>query len=96
MGWLGLTRFDISDETSALCFGHPVPLAGGDFSFPEIALFKRGTEMGVAKFSAVFYDAKAGTLIATAAPPPSASFQRDTVLLFFIAWSEDNLGRPEE
>ncbi|WP_374652762.1 DUF6655 family protein [Dongia sp.] len=77
-------------------FDLPVPLAGGAFSFPEIALFKRGTELGVAKFSAASYDARQGTLIATAAPPASASYQTETVLLFFISWSEDNLDRPEE
>lgn len=77
-------------------FDLPVPLAGGAFSFPEIALFKRATQMGVAKFSAASYDAKDGTLIATAAPPPDASYQTETVLLFFISWSEDNLNRPEE
>lgn len=77
-------------------FELPVPLAGGAFNFPEIALFKRGTEQGVAKFSAAAYDAKEGKLIATASPPPSASYQKETVLLFFISWSEDDLHRPAE
>ena len=77
-------------------FELPVPLAGGAFEFPEIALFKRGTEQGIAKFSAAAYDAKEGALIATAAPPASASYQKETVLLFFISWSEDDLNRPED
>ena len=77
-------------------FDLPVPLAGGDFNFPEIALFKRGTEQGVAKFSTAAYDAKEGTLIATASPQPSASYKKDTVLFFFISWSEDDLQRPKE
>jgi hypothetical protein len=77
-------------------FDLPVPLAGGAFTFPEIAFYKRQTDMGVAKFSAASYDAKEGTLIATASPSASASYTKETVLLFFISWSEDNLNRPEE
>ncbi len=55
-----------------------MPLAGGAFTFPEIALYKRQTDMGVAKFSATSYDAKEGTLIATASPAPSASTYQGT------------------
>ncbi|MDY0874131.1 DUF6655 family protein [Dongia rigui] len=77
-------------------FDLPVPLAGGAFTFPEIAFYKRQTDMGVAKFSAAAYDAKEGTLIATASPAPSASYTKETVLLFFISWSDDNLNRPSD
>lgn len=80
---VGIPKFDL-----------PVPLAGGAFTFPEIALYKRDTQQGVAKFSTVAYDAKDGRLIATASPSADSSYKRDTVLLFFISWSEDNLNRP--
>jgi hypothetical protein len=82
---VGVPKFDL-----------PIPLAGGAFTFPEIALYKRDTQQGVAKFSTSAYDAKDGRLIATASPAADSSYQKETVLLFFISWSEDNLNRPED
>lgn len=82
---VGIPKFDL-----------PVPLAGGAFTFPEIALYKRDTQQGIAKFSTAAYDAKDGRLIATASPAADSSFQKKTILLFFISWSEDNLNRPED
>jgi hypothetical protein len=82
---VGIPKFDL-----------PVPLAGGAFTFPEIALYKRDTQQGVAKFSTAAYDAKDGRLIATASPTADSSYQRNTTLFFFISWSEDNLNRPQD
>lgn len=73
----------------------PFPLAG-NFSVPEIALYKRETQQGVAKFAATSYDAKEGTLIASTHPHPSSSYQKKTTLLFLISWTNDDLGRPKD
>lgn len=72
----------------------PIPLAG-TFSSPEIAFYKRETQQGIAKFAATSYDAKQGTLISFSHPQPTASFQKKTVLLFLISWSDDDLHRPK-
>ena len=48
---VGIPRFDV-----------PIPLAG-NFKFPEIALFKRAQQKGVAKFAATGIDARTGQLI---------------------------------
>ncbi|HWT95963.1 MAG TPA: DUF6655 family protein [Terriglobales bacterium] len=73
----------------------PVPLAG-QLSVPEIALYKRDTQQGVAKFAATAYDAKEGVLIASSRPDPAASYQQKTTVFFLFSWSKDNLRRPPE
>ena len=80
---IGIPKFDL-----------PIPFAG-DFTFPEIALYKSETQQGVAKFAATSYDAKEGRFISSARPEAASSYQEKTVLLFFISWSDDNLRRPE-
>ncbi|MDY0883338.1 DUF6655 family protein [Dongia soli] len=76
---VGIPNFDI-----------PIPLAG-QFTFPEIALFKREEQLGVAKFAATSYDAKKGTLENSTSPQFGGSEHSKTVLLFLISWSNDNL-----
>lgn len=76
---IGIPNFDV-----------PIPLAG-QFTFPEIALFKREEQLGVAKFAATSYDAKKGTLENSTSPQFGGSEHRKTVLLFLISWSDDDL-----
>jgi len=71
----------------------PVPLAG-TATLPEIALFKREVQQGVAKFAATSFDAKKGTFISSSEPKASASYQTKTTVLFFITWTKDDLDRP--
>jgi hypothetical protein len=73
-------------------FDVPIPLAG-QFTFPEIALFKREEQIGVAKFAATSYDAKKGVLEHSTSPQFGGSERRKTVLLFLISWSDDDLQR---
>jgi hypothetical protein len=68
----------------------PVPLTG-DFTFPEIALFKRDERLGIAKFAATAYDAKEGRLIGTTEPRFGFSYRRKWVVLLFVSWTTDNL-----
>ena len=74
----------------------PLPLTGSTLPIPEIALYKRQTQQGVAKFAATAYDAKKGNLISSAKPLPSGSYDKKTTLLFVISWSKDDLHRPED
>jgi hypothetical protein len=48
-------------------FSIPIPLAGS-FKFPEIALFKKASMRGIAKFAFFIYDAKSGALYAFSGP----------------------------
>ena len=73
----------------------PIPLAG-QLSVPEVALYKRDTQQGVAKFAATAYDAKHGGLLASSRPDPSASYQRKTTVFFVFSWSKDDLNRPKD
>jgi hypothetical protein len=73
----------------------PLPLTGSTLPIPEIALFKRVTQQGIAKFAATAYDAKKGTFLSSSKPLPSSSFDKKTTLLFLITWSNDDLNRPD-
>lgn len=72
----------------------PVPLTG-DVTLPEIALFKRKEQQGIAKFAATAYDAKKGNLIGSTEPKFGFSYRRQWVVLLFVGWTTDNL-IPEE
>lgn len=74
----------------------PLPLTGSTLPIPEIALYKREMQQGVAKFAATAYDAKKGNLISSARPLPSGSYDKKTTLLFVISWSKDDLNRPDD
>lgn len=81
---VGIPKFDV-----------PIPLAG-DLGIPEIALYKNDMSQGVAKFAAASYGAKDGKLIAVSTPAATSAYEEETVLLFFLNWSDDNLDRPED
>ncbi|HVJ34856.1 MAG TPA: DUF6655 family protein [Terriglobia bacterium] len=71
----------------------PIPLATAT-TLPEIALYKREMQQGVAKFAATNYDAKQGTFVSSSSSIGASHEQKSTVLLL-ISWSDDNLGRPD-
>lgn len=73
----------------------PIPLAG-QLSVPEIALYKRETQQGIAKFAATAFDAKQGNFIASSRPDPVSSHQRKTTVLLVFSWSNDDLRRPKD
>lgn len=68
----------------------PIPLAGA-LTVPEIALFKRELERGIAKFAMVAYDGKTGELVASSGPVFGFSHRRKWVVLLFISWSSDDV-----
>jgi hypothetical protein len=82
---VGIPHFDI-----------PIPLAG-PLGFPEIALYKKAQQQGVAKFAAVAYNTKDGRAQSMSGAQFGASHTTDWVVLIFFSWSTndikpDNLG----
>ncbi len=75
-------------------FQIPIPFAG-ELTFPELALFKKGTEKGVAKFAAVGYDAKTGALIHSSDAKYGFSTQTEWVVLLLVSWKNDDF-RPKD
>ncbi|HVJ43989.1 MAG TPA: DUF6655 family protein [Dongiaceae bacterium] len=73
----------------------PIPLAG-QFSLPELALYKRQTQQGIAKFAATAFDAKQGSFVASSRPDPASSYRKTTTVLFIISWGKDDLRRPDD
>lgn len=68
----------------------PIPLAG-TVTTPEIALFKRSNEQGVAEFAATALDAKEGALRDSAGPAYGFSHRTQFVLLLFFSWTRSDL-----
>ena len=83
------------DEHSLLVgipgFDIPIPLTGS-FTFPEIALYKKAVQAGVAKFAATGYDPKTGALITTTDPQFGFSEKtKKVVLIFFSSNTNDTV-----
>lgn len=70
--------------------GVPIPLAG-ELGLPEVALYKKDTRQGVAKFAATAYDASSGRLIAASAPQYGYSHETDWVVLLFFGWTTSDV-----
>ena len=69
----------------------PIPLTG-PFSTPEIALFKRERQEGVAKLAITSYDAESGALHSSSgATYGSSTVDRWVVLIF--GWTDEDIGR---
>jgi hypothetical protein len=68
----------------------PIPLAG-EFTLPELALFKRDRRQGVVKLALTSYDAKSGALKNSQEPAYAFSHQTDWVVLLFFSWDSNDL-----
>lgn len=82
------------DQSTAIVgvpqFEIPIP-AAGNFTFPEIALFKKEEKQGVAKFAAFGYSTRTGELIATADPDYGFSTNTQWVVALFLSWNTSDL-----
>lgn len=82
------------DQSTAIVgipqFDFPLPLAG-NFTFPEIALFKKEERQGVAKFAAFSYSARTGEFIAVADPDYGFSHKTQWVVALFLSWTTSDL-----
>jgi hypothetical protein len=70
-------------------FSIPIPLTGS-FKFPEIALFKKASMRGIAKFAFFVYDAKSGALYAFSGPIYGGSNYTQWRVLF-LRWINSDL-----
>jgi hypothetical protein len=68
----------------------PIPLAG-EFTFPELALYKRDRRQGVVKLALTSYDAKTGALKDSQEPSYAFSHQTEWVVLLFFSWDSNDL-----
>jgi hypothetical protein len=71
----------------------PIPLTG-QIQTPEIALFKRARQVGVAKVAATGYGANDGTYAVTLGPKYGFSHLTDWTVLFFISWKTQDYLPP--
>lgn len=74
-------------------FSVPIPLAGA-FTFPQIALYERDRQTGLAKLAVTAYDTKSGALAATTGPRYGTSDRTHYVVLLFVSWTRSDLVPP--
>lgn len=80
-----------SDLLGIPSFPVPIPLAG-TFQTPEVALFKRERQEGVAKLAVTSYDPKSGALHSSSGPTFGSSTHDRWVVLIF-GWTDEDIGR---
>jgi hypothetical protein len=68
----------------------PIPLVGA-VKTPEVALFKRAEQQGVAKVGVMAYDAKDGKLIDSVSPTYGYSYNRQWVVLLLFGWKDQDI-----
>lgn len=71
-------------------FPIPIPFTS-NASFPEIALYKRDRQTGVAKLAATEYRESTGQLAGSSGPQYGASDHTLFSLLFFFTWVDSNI-----
>lgn len=67
----------------------PVPLVG--IEIPEVALFKRDYQQGVAKLAATTYDPKTGLMVQSLEPVYAFSNRKDWTFLILFSWTTTDL-----
>lgn len=85
------------DETKTLLgtpsFQVPVPLTAAP-KIPEIALFKKDQQRGIAKLAVTAYDAKDGSYLASTSPTYGFSHRTRWTVLIFINWLSSDVIPP--
>lgn len=76
---IGIPQYDV-----------PVPLTSG-FVFPELALWKRELQVGVAKAAITAIDADSGRLHHSTRPVYGFAYRANYDALFFFSWTSDDL-----
>jgi hypothetical protein len=72
----------------------PVPLAGGAFKSPEVALYSEKERLGVAKLAATSYAVADGKLIDSTGPQFGYAHEFEKTVLLFLTWRSTDV--PEE
>lgn len=68
----------------------PIPLAG-TVNTPQVAIFARDRQTGIAKLAITSYGARDGALVTSSGPTYAASDKTDFTLLLFISWTDTDL-----
>lgn len=68
----------------------PIPLAGA-FKLPEIALYRKKSEIGTAKIAMTGYSEKTGAYEFTVGPDYGFSHQTQWTFLLFLSWATNDL-----
>ena len=71
-------------------FNLPIPLASAPLTFPEIALYGKDEQKGVAKLAYVAYDAKKSALVAIEEPKYGFSHNTKKTVLVLISWTDSD------
>lgn len=71
-------------------FSVPVPMAD-KLAFPEIALFKKDSQIGLSKLAITAYSEKDGSLVGSTGPVMGRSDRTRRVVLLFYAWTETDI-----
>jgi hypothetical protein len=71
-------------------FEFPIPLTGA-VKTPELSLFKRAEQQGVAKIGVLAYDAKDGKMIDSIGPAYGYSYRKLWVVLLLFSWTEQDI-----
>jgi hypothetical protein len=74
-------------------FPIPIPFAGA-LNFPQIALYERDRQTGIAKLAISSYGAKDGALVSSSGPAFAASDKTDFTLLLLISCSDIDVMPP--
>jgi hypothetical protein len=74
----------------------PVPLTANSLTLPELAIYKKATQTGLAKFAATSYTAKDGNLALAEDPQYGFSHKNDYVVMFVVSWTSDDAFPDED
>lgn len=74
----------------------PIPLTSGSLPLPELAIYKKAEQRGVAKFAATAFTAKDGNFVTDTDAHYGFSHSDEYVVLFVISWDRDDTFPDEE
>lgn len=72
-------------------FELPLPLASSSISVPELALYGKDGQVGVASFAAVAYNPKTGQYVDASSPTFGYSHNTKQTFLLFFSWRTNDL-----
>lgn len=93
----GALGIDNSDTIVGIREGElPIPLTQGGIPIPNIALFQKVRQLGIAKFALAVYDAETGFAVAETPPEPRFGYSRrnDYTVAFAISWKSEDIYEP--
>lgn len=93
----GALGIDNSDTIVGVREGElPIPLTQGGIPIPNIAIFQKVQQLGIAKFAVAVYDARTGLAAAETASEPRFGYahRNEYTAAFAIAWRSEDIYEP--